>query len=139
MLENGSQVTIQNPIFVVSTACAPALILGTSLRAFTFRIFREQRTIIRFPTPKGLRASTIAAELKSVYDTEAFTISTMKKWRKRLAEGRTSLCDDRQWKTTYQGLIRIHFLYVEGEAVSFMQGFLPALPHCRGSLLANSS
>jgi hypothetical protein len=32
----------------------------------------EQPAAIRLPTLKGLRASVIAAELKSVYETEAF-------------------------------------------------------------------
>jgi hypothetical protein len=54
----------------------------------------EQRTIIRFLTLKDLRASAIAAELKSVYEREAFALSTVKKWRKHFAEGKTSLDDD---------------------------------------------
>jgi hypothetical protein len=42
-------------------------------------------------------------------------------------------------KAPYQPLNRGHFLYVEGKAAPFMQGSLPALPHCKGDLLANSS
>jgi hypothetical protein len=61
------------------------------MRVCTFRIFLEQRTIIHFLTFKGLPASVIAAELKSVYKIEAFALSIVKKWRKRFAEGRTSL------------------------------------------------
>jgi transposase len=54
----------------------------------------EQRAVIRFLTFNGIRASAIAAELKSVCETEGLTLSTVKKWLKRLAEGRTSLYDD---------------------------------------------
>jgi hypothetical protein len=56
----------------------------------------EQRAIIRFLVFKDLRASAIAAELKSVYETEALAPSTVKKGRKRFAEGRprTPLYDD---------------------------------------------
>jgi transposase len=54
----------------------------------------EQRAVIRFLTVKGLRASAIAAELKSVYEIEALGISTVKKWHKRFAERRTSRDDD---------------------------------------------
>jgi hypothetical protein len=39
----------------------------------------EQRAVIRFLTLKGLRASAIAAELDSVYGTEALALSTVKK------------------------------------------------------------
>jgi hypothetical protein len=34
-------------------------------------MFMEQRVVIHFLMLKGLRASAIAAELKSVYETEA--------------------------------------------------------------------
>jgi hypothetical protein len=54
----------------------------------------EQRAVIRFLTLKGLLASAISAELKSVDETEAFALSPMKKWSKRFAERRTSLYDD---------------------------------------------
>jgi hypothetical protein len=58
------------------------------------RIFMEQRAVVRFLILKGFHASTIAAEPKSVYETEALAISTVKKWRKRFADRRTSLYDD---------------------------------------------
>jgi hypothetical protein len=58
----------------------------------------EERVVIRFLTFKGLLASATAAELKSVYDTEVIALSTMMKWRKRFAEGRTSLYDDPRWR-----------------------------------------
>jgi transposase len=54
----------------------------------------EQRAVIRFLIVKGLRASAIAAQLKSFYETETLALSTLNKWRKPFAEGRTSLCDD---------------------------------------------
>jgi hypothetical protein len=44
----------------------------------------------------------------------------------------------KMWKTPYQRLSRNHFLYVEGKAGPFMKDSLPALPHCKGDLLANS-
>jgi hypothetical protein len=81
-------------IFVALTKSASALVLKTSMRVCTFGIFMEQRAVIRFFILKGLRACAIAAELKSVHETEAPVFSTMKKWRKRFAEGRTSLYDD---------------------------------------------
>jgi hypothetical protein len=56
-------------IFVAPTTVAPALILRMSMRVCSFRIFMEQRAIIRFLTLKGLGASTIAAELKAIYET----------------------------------------------------------------------
>jgi hypothetical protein len=54
----------------------------------------EQRAVIRFLALKGLCASAIAAELKSVYDPEALALSTVEKWRKRFGEGKTSRYDD---------------------------------------------
>jgi transposase len=54
----------------------------------------ERRAVIRFLTRKGLVASAIAAELESVSQTEALALSTVKKSRKRFAEGKTSLSDD---------------------------------------------
>jgi transposase len=54
----------------------------------------EQRAVIRFLALKRLRASAIAAELKLVDETETLALSTVKKWRKRFAEGRTSLYGD---------------------------------------------
>jgi hypothetical protein len=56
-------------------------------------MFMEQRAAVRFLTLKGLCASAIAAELDSVYETEALALSIVKKWRKCFAEGKTSLCD----------------------------------------------
>jgi hypothetical protein len=50
--------------------------------------------VIRFLTLKGLCAFAIAAELASVYETEALSLYTVKKWRKYFAEGRISLDDD---------------------------------------------
>jgi hypothetical protein len=60
----------------------------------TFRVFLGPRAVIRFLTLKGLRVSAIAGELQSVYETEAFALSTAEKWHKRSAQGRTSLYDD---------------------------------------------
>jgi hypothetical protein len=54
----------------------------------------EQRAAIRFLKFKGIRAFAMPAEFRLVYETEAFAISTVKNWRKRFAEGRTSLCND---------------------------------------------
>jgi transposase len=54
----------------------------------------KQWTVISFLTLKGLRASAIAAELKSVYETKALVLFTVKKWRHRFAEGRISLYDN---------------------------------------------
>jgi hypothetical protein len=54
----------------------------------------EQGAVISFLTLTDLRTSAIAAELKSVYKIEALAFSTVKKWRKRFAEGRTSLHGD---------------------------------------------
>jgi hypothetical protein len=53
----------------------------------------EQRAVIHFLTLKCLHACAIAAELKSVYETEALAFSIMKKWRKRFAKRRTLLYD----------------------------------------------
>jgi hypothetical protein len=64
------------------------------MRVCTFGIFIEQGAILRFLTLKGLRASAIATELKSVYETEGLTLSTVKRWRKDFAERRTSLYDN---------------------------------------------
>jgi hypothetical protein len=51
--------------------------------------FMEQRAVICFLALKGLHASAIAAELKLIYETEALALSTMSKWCKHFAEGRT--------------------------------------------------
>jgi hypothetical protein len=117
--------------FVAPTTSAPALVLRMSMRARTFMIFLEQRGFIRFLILKSLHASAIAHELKWVCETEALALSTVKKWRKCFAEGRTSLYDN--------PMCGRHFLCVEGEAVPFMQGSLSAFPHCKRDLFANSS
>jgi hypothetical protein len=39
----------------------------------------EQRAVIRFFTPKGLKAKAIDAELESVYGGEALALPTVKK------------------------------------------------------------
>jgi hypothetical protein len=54
----------------------------------------DQRAIIHFFTLKGLLSRAIAAELESVYAADALALLTVKKWQKRCAQGRTSLCDD---------------------------------------------
>jgi hypothetical protein len=87
-------------IFVAPTMSAMALVLRISVRVCTFRIFLEQRAVILFLTFKDLHDSATAAEFKSVYETEALVLSPVKKWRKRFAEGRTSLYDD-PWCGTY--------------------------------------
>jgi hypothetical protein len=51
--------------------------------------------VIRFFALKGLPARTIAADLEEVYQADALALPAVKKWHKRVAEGRTSLCDDR--------------------------------------------
>jgi transposase len=56
----------------------------------------EQRAVIRFFTLKGLKAKENRAELESVYCSEALALSTVKKWGKRLQEGRTDLIDDQR-------------------------------------------
>jgi hypothetical protein len=54
----------------------------------------EQRVIIRFFTLKGLKAKVIQAELESVYGTNAYKLSMVKKQQLRLLQGRTTLFDD---------------------------------------------
>jgi transposase len=56
----------------------------------------EPRSVIHFLKLKGRRAFAIAAELKPVYETEALAISTVKTWRKRFTDARTSLYDDQK-------------------------------------------
>jgi hypothetical protein len=56
----------------------------------------EQRAVIRFFTLKGLKAKEIRTELESVNGREALARSTVKKWRKRVQEGRTDLINDRR-------------------------------------------
>jgi hypothetical protein len=89
---SSSAISLWN-IFVTPTTSAPALISRTSMRVCTFRIFLELPAVIRFLTLKRLQTSAITAELKLVYEIEAAALSTMKKWRQRFAEGRTSVCD----------------------------------------------
>jgi hypothetical protein len=47
----------------------------------------EQRTVIRFPTLKGLRASAIAVELELVYETEVLALYTVKNGVNALGKG----------------------------------------------------
>jgi transposase-like protein len=54
----------------------------------------EQRAVIRFLTLKGFLASPISAEFKSVHETEAVALVTVKKWRTRFAERRPSRYDN---------------------------------------------
>jgi hypothetical protein len=54
----------------------------------------EQRPVIRFLALHGLNAKAIQAELESVYGTDACKLSTVKKWRLRFLQGRTTLFDD---------------------------------------------
>jgi transposase len=77
--------------FRCSNHARPVLVLGTVTRVCTFKILMEQRAVIHFLTFKGLLASAIPAKLKSVSETDSLALSTVKKWRKRFAEGRTSL------------------------------------------------
>jgi hypothetical protein len=66
-------------IIVAPTTSAPAFFLRTSLQLCTFRIFLEQRAVIRFLILKGFLVSEIATELKSVDETEGSAVSTVKK------------------------------------------------------------
>jgi hypothetical protein len=52
----------------------------------------EQRAVIRLLTLKGVSLRTIMAEVESVDQTKSLALPTAKKWRKRIAEGITSLC-----------------------------------------------
>jgi hypothetical protein len=54
----------------------------------------EQRAVIRFLTLKGPHAGAIVAELSCLYKKDALALATVKKWCKRVVEGRTSLCDN---------------------------------------------
>jgi hypothetical protein len=110
-------------IFVTPTTSTQALVLRTSMRVCTFRIFMEQRAVIRFLTLKGLLAFAIAAELTSVDETGALALSTAKMWRTRFAEGRTrtSLSDDLKC-----GILLINDL---SEAISSMLKERPCLSY----------
>jgi hypothetical protein len=79
----------------------------------------EQRTVIHFLTLKSLRASAIAGELKSVYETEALALSSAKKWGKWFAEGRTAVCDDPMYERALTN--------DRAEAISFMEKERPCL------------
>jgi hypothetical protein len=81
-------------IFVAPTTSAPVLVLRTFVRTRTFGICMGQRVVIRFLTLQGLCVSMITAQLKSVYGTEARTLSTVKKWHKCFADGETPRYDD---------------------------------------------
>jgi hypothetical protein len=76
-------------IFVSPTTSAPALVWRMFMGVCTFRIFPKSRAVIRFLTFQNLRASETFGEFKSVDKTEALAHYTVKKWRKRFAEGRT--------------------------------------------------
>jgi hypothetical protein len=70
----------------------------------------EQRAGIRFLTLKGLRASVIAAKLKSVCETEALALSVMKSDANALQKGEfcyPTIQEPKVWQTHYQRLIRI--------------------------------
>jgi hypothetical protein len=93
------QTISSSPICLSKIAVPPAksartLIVRMSMRVCPLRIFMEQQAVIRFLTLKGLRASAIAAELKSAYETEVFALSPVTNWRKRFAEGRISPYND---------------------------------------------
>jgi transposase len=60
--------------------------------ADSFRIYVEQRAVIHLFTLKRLRARAIHTELESV--TEALAVPTVKKWRRRVQQGRADLLDD---------------------------------------------
>jgi hypothetical protein len=62
--------------------------------AGSFWIYRKQRTVICFFTPKKLKARAIHTELKSVYGLEALILPTAKKWQRRFHQGRTDLVYD---------------------------------------------
>jgi hypothetical protein len=54
----------------------------------------EQRAVVRFFTPKGLKVRAIHTEPESVYGPEAFALPITTKWQKRFHQGRTDLFDD---------------------------------------------
>jgi hypothetical protein len=51
----------------------------------------EQRAIVRFFTLKKLSAKDIRAELEGVFGHEVLSLSAVKKWPKRFANGRNNL------------------------------------------------
>jgi hypothetical protein len=84
-------------ICLAPTTSTLPLVLRMSLPVCTFRIFRiflEQRAVIRSLARKSFCASAIATELQPIDGTEALALSTVKKWRTRFAERRTSRYDD---------------------------------------------
>jgi hypothetical protein len=93
---SSSPIALSN-VFIPPTTSAPVLVLRMSLGVCTFgilRIFMEQHAMIHFLTLKVLPTCAIAAEPKPVSETEALAFSTVRKWRKRFTERRTSLYDD---------------------------------------------
>jgi hypothetical protein len=58
--------------------------------------FLEQRAVIRFFTLKGPPSRVIAAELESMYAAGVLALPTIKKWRKRFPQEKTSPCGDRR-------------------------------------------
>jgi transposase len=108
------------------------------MRICTCSTFTEQRAVIRFLTRKGLRASAIAAELKPVYETEARALSTMKKWRKRFAEERTSPYKDARCGRPLTNDLAEVISSVGRRRNTFHARFSVSASHCRGDSLANS-
>jgi hypothetical protein len=53
----------------------------------------EQRAMLRFFAPKGLKAKPIHIKLESMYGSEALARPTVTKWRRRFHQGRTDLFD----------------------------------------------
>jgi transposase len=53
----------------------------------------EQRAVVQFLTLKKLSARDVTGELGGVYGHEVFSLSAVKKWRKRFANGRITLED----------------------------------------------
>jgi hypothetical protein len=53
----------------------------------------EQHAVVLFLTLKKLSAGDIMAELEGMYEHQAFSLSAVKKWRKRFVNGRITLED----------------------------------------------
>jgi hypothetical protein len=64
----------------------------------------EQRTVIRFLTPKGLKAKDLQTELEREYDHGALEIDAIKMARPFLAEANRPLRSPKVLKTTKPGL-----------------------------------
>jgi hypothetical protein len=62
-------------------------------RCGSFRIYMEERAVIRFFMLKGLKTRVTHAKLESVYDPEVLALPTMKKWQGLPPQGRTDLFD----------------------------------------------